>query len=448
MPVARFIIHEVEVNRRRGNDEPIYEMVMSSVRGVVQQSGEKLDRVQTPKRMFCSFFEEFLVDISLSKLQKGRINRSSIEPIWDWLTSGWGPDDLSDIAQKLEIELKRDNSSGVAVSTKEFCTRAAAAIRKGISFVQGDAKEQRRLAVRLGGIAVLRDAVQIQRILINVPVLARLRSAVPQSVLLTNDEQVEHLANVLRRSMGELKANPELPIGLVLGRLAHPTDIARVVVQSLGLRDGARIAPTPYAAAFDLVVYDMGLLGEKIKDCIRTDKGVGPILYWLSRLHEYSTELADHIDIGLKSKWGKELLEVRNSVSRGLGAEITQVLPNLKQFYRRRPGIGSGGGLRDPDQVAVFEVLHGLALTVGCRPYLDHLSLNQVINTTETEVQRYLRVVSDALLNDVRSAKKTQQECMLKWFDTAVQFSRVVFGDEDAKLLARSGQVAARAIAS
>ena len=447
-PVARFIIHEVEVNRRRGCDEPIYEMVISSVRGVIQESGEKLDRVQTPKRLFCSFFEEYLVDISMDKPQKGRINRSSIAPIWDWLTAGWGPEDLSDIVGKLEIELKRNNAAGIAALTGEFCTRAAASIRKGISFVQGDAKEQRRLAVRLGGIVVLRDAVQLQRILVNLPALARLRNAVPQSVLLKNEEQVEHLANVLRRSMTEIKAHPELPIGLMLGRLANPIDMARVVVQSLGLRDGIRIAPTPYAVAIDLIIYDMGLLGRKISDCVKTGKGVGPTLYWLSRLHEYSIDLMDHIEISLKSDWGKSLLTVRNSVSRDLGAEIDQVLPNLMQFYRRRPNISDKGNCRNPDQIAVFEVLHGLALTVGCRPYLDQLSLNQVVNSTDTEVHRYLRVVSDALLNDVRSTESARQQCVLKWFDTAVQFSRVVFGDEDAKLLARSGQVASRAIAS
>jgi len=447
-PVARFIIKEVEVNRKRGHDEPIYEMVMSSARAVIRESGEKLDRVQTPKRVFCSLFEEYLVDLSLDKQQKGRINRASIAPVWDWLTSGWGPEDLSEFVQKLEVELKRNDPVGIEAANKEFCSRAAAAIRKGISFLQGDSKEQRRLAIQLGGISVLRDAVQIQRILVNVTALARIRKAVPKAVLVKNEEQVEHLANVLRQSLKEIKAHPEIPIGFMLGRLAHPTDILRIVVQSLGVRDGTRIATTPYASAIDLVIYDMGLLGKNICEAINSSRGVASILYWLSRLHEFSNDLAHNVDISLKSEWGKELIKVRTQVSSDLGAEISQVLPNLKQFYRRRPNIGDKGKLRSPDQTAVFEILHGLALTVSCRTYLDHLSLNQVITSADTELNHYLRIVADAMLNDIRSSEGATQQCVLKWFDTVVQFSRVVFGDDDAKLLARSGQVAARAIAS
>jgi len=447
-PVARFIIREIEVNRRRGHDEPIYDMVMSSARGVIQGSGEKLDRVQTPMRVFCSFFEEHLVDFTLETQQKGRINRASIEPIWDWLTTGWGPDDLTDVVEKLDVELKREDGAGIAAATKDFCERAGAAIRKGITLVQGDSKEQRRLAIRLGGISVLRDAVQIQRILVSMSALERLRKVVPNSVLVKNDEQVEYLANVLRQSLKDFKSHPELPISVLLGRLAHPTDILRIIVQSLGIRDGSRIATTPYAPAINLIIYDMGLLGKNVCLSIKDNHGVAPTLYWLSRLHEFSTELVHNVDISLKSDWGKELIKVRTKVSGDLGSQISQVLPNLKQFYRRRPGIDNKGILKVPDQVAVFEVLHGLALAVGCRPYLEHLSLNQVFKSTETELNQYLTIVSDAMLNDIRSSEGATQKCVLKWFDTVVQFSRVVFGEDDAKLLARSGQVAARAVAS
>ena len=447
-PVARFIIKEIEVNRRRGMDEPIYDMVLSSVRGVIQDSGEKLDRVQTPKRLFCSFFEEYLVDRTLSRAQKGRINRSSIEPIWDWLTSGWGPENLSGIVTKLEIELKRNNPRGAAALAQELCSRAAIAIRRGVSFIQGDAKEQRRLAARLGGAGVLRDAVQIQRILSNMSALAKIRGALPQSVVLKNDEQVVHLVGVLREGVTNIKAHPELPIALMIGRLNPPIDITRIVIQALGMREGSRIAPTPFGPAIDLLIYDMGLLGLEISECIRTKKGVAPTLYWLSRLHEYSTELMDRIEISLKSDWGEELLNVRNLVSADLSAEISQVPINLKQLYRRRPNFQEDSALRVPDQMAVFEVMQGLSLTVGCRPYLDQLSLNQVINSTDTEVRRFLRVVSDALLNDVRATKGAQQQCVLKWFDTVVQFNNVIFGEEDSKLLARAGQVASKAQAS
>ncbi len=447
-PVARFIIKEVEINRKRGLDEPIYEMVMSSARVVIQESGEKIDRVQTPKRVFCSLFEEYLVDLSLDKPQKARINRGSIDPIWDWLTAGWGPEDLSDIVEKLDVELKRNDPVGIEQATKEICSRAAAAIRKGISYLQGDSKEQQRLAIRLGGVSILRDAVQIQRILLNEAVLARLRKAVPKAVLVKNDEQVEHLANVLRQSLKEIKTHPEIPIGFLLGRLAHPTDILRIIVQSLGVRDGSRIATSPYAPAIDLVIHDMGLLGKNVCESINANRGVASTLYWLSRLHEFSTDLAHNVDISLKSDWGRDLILVRTKVSSDLGAEISLVLPNLKQFYRRRRNIGDKGKLRFPDQMAVFEILHGLSLMVSCRIYLEHLSLNQIITSADTELNQYLRVVADAMLNDIRSSDGATQQCVLKWFDTIVQFSRVVFGEDDAKLLARSGQVAARAIAS
>lgn len=447
--VARFVVREIEFNRRRGQDEPIYEMVLNSARGVIRQSGEKVDRVQTPKRLFCSFFEEFLVDRSLSRLQRGRIERASIEPIWDWLNAGWGPDDLSPIVAKMDAEIKRKNPAGVAPLARELCSRAASAIRKGIAAVQGDAEAQRRLGIRLGGSRILKDAVQIQRILCHMPTLVKVRSVIPNSTVLSSDEKVQHLADILRQGIADVPKHPELAIALVLGRLSRPVDITRIIVQVLGVNDGGRIQTSAYAPAIDILVYDMGLLGLEIIESLKERKGIAATLYWLSQLHEYSAELMDRVDISLKSEWGKSLLGVRNGVSAQLNSDISQIPLKLKELYRPRPDFSQvkvGG--RNPDPMAVFEATHGLAMMVGCRPYLDQLSLNQVISTTETEVRRYLRVLSDAILNDVRSTKGAQQHCALAWFETAVQCTRIVFSDEDAKLLARSGQVAARAEAS
>jgi hypothetical protein len=446
--VARFVIHEIEVNRRRGQDEPIYEMVLSTVRGVIRESGEKVERVKTAKRLFCALFEEFLVDRTLEEHQRGRLDRASIAPIWDWLVSGWGPRDLGPIVEKLEIEFKRDNPPGVAPLVVELCAQANAAIRAGLLRVQGDQNEQRRLAVRLGGTRVLKDVVQLQRILMNMQALARVRAALAQGTIIRNDEHAEQLARAMRQGIADVPRSPELPIAVMMGRLARPIEIVRLVVIALGQRDGTRISSSPFAPAVDLLIYDMGLLGLEILESVRRRKGVAATLYWLSRLHEYSTEMLDRADISLRSEWGKKLLAIRNSVSAELDREITGVPPLLKELYRRRPDFAKGSSLRDPDTATVFDVTHGLVLLVGCRPYLDQLSLNQTISRTDSEVRRYLRIVADALVADIRNHEGEARACARAWFETAVQFTRIVFGEEDAKLLARSGDVASRAVAS
>lgn len=443
--VAKFVIHEIEINRRRGHDEPIFEVALDAVRGIIRQSGEKIERVQTPKRLFCSLFEEFLVERSLDEHQRGRIDRASIGPIWDWLVSGWGPRDLSGILEKLDVEFRREDHDGVARLMTEFRSEANAAIRAGLMRVQGDPVEQKRLAVRLGGTRVLKDAVQLQRILTATPSLIHIRESVDYATRIENEDDVDRLVALLKKGLADNPKSPELPIGIIMARLFNPIDIVRIGVKARGMRVAGQILSSVYAPALNLVAYDMELLGLEILEAMQRRKGVAAIIYWLSRLHEDAEQLQELIEFSFKSEFGARLVGIRNRVSIELDREIAAVPLKLKELYRRRPDFGKAATLRGPDEVSLFEAMQGLVLMIGCRPYLDQLSLNRTISATEIEVRRYLRIVSEALVNDVRNHHGAARESALAWFDTAVQLTRIALGEEDARLLARSGEVAARA---
>src|SRR4051812_10878345 len=84
--VAARLAKAVEVDRLIGGSNLPHEDILRALRPQLRQVSDKA-RTQTPQRFFCSPFEDILVPPDRTAKQKGRIARTTIEPVWNWLAS-------------------------------------------------------------------------------------------------------------------------------------------------------------------------------------------------------------------------------------------------------------------------------------------------------------------------------------------------------------------------
>src|ERR1051326_2851092 len=82
--VAARLAKAVEVDRLIGGSDLPHEEILRALRPQLRTVPDKT-RTQTPQRFFCRPFEDLLVSPDRSAKQKGRITRSTIEPVWNWL---------------------------------------------------------------------------------------------------------------------------------------------------------------------------------------------------------------------------------------------------------------------------------------------------------------------------------------------------------------------------
>src|SRR5690349_19249319 len=81
--VASRLAKAVEVDRLIGGSLP-HDAILRALRPQLR-TGPQHKRTETPLRVFCQPFEDILVDVHRDTKQKGRIARTSIEPVWNWL---------------------------------------------------------------------------------------------------------------------------------------------------------------------------------------------------------------------------------------------------------------------------------------------------------------------------------------------------------------------------
>src|SRR5947207_15954158 len=85
-PVAARLAKAVEVDRLTGGKGLPHEEILGALRPQLRHAGQT-ERMPTPQRFFCQPFEDFLIGRERHLKQKGRIVRSSIEPVWTWLAN-------------------------------------------------------------------------------------------------------------------------------------------------------------------------------------------------------------------------------------------------------------------------------------------------------------------------------------------------------------------------
>lgn len=96
----RKLVAAVEFDRLSGTRGLPHNSVLDALRPVLRQGGS-YDRVPTPQRMFCTAFEDLLQTLPRSQKQFGRISRTTISPVWDWLSTEAMPEELLQIEEEV-----------------------------------------------------------------------------------------------------------------------------------------------------------------------------------------------------------------------------------------------------------------------------------------------------------------------------------------------------------
>ena len=94
------LVAAVEIDRLSGGRGLPYNSVLDALRPALRKCGN-LQRVPTPQRMFCTAFEDILQTVPRSSKQRGRISRSSIMPIWEWMATELVPEQLDAMEQEV-----------------------------------------------------------------------------------------------------------------------------------------------------------------------------------------------------------------------------------------------------------------------------------------------------------------------------------------------------------
>src|SRR5690606_22748398 len=137
---ARLLIREVVLDRLKGGRTYDHDLVPKYARHALQMQDCHVARVGTPLRLLCEPFADLLVDSTTARKQNGRIARSSILPMWRWLTEDVAPGRFAAIDRALSRALLADDHKEIDRLARQLRAAAALEIRSVLRDLQPNTK--------------------------------------------------------------------------------------------------------------------------------------------------------------------------------------------------------------------------------------------------------------------------------------------------------------------
>ena len=318
------LTHAAELERRAIQTPDKWQAVLAALRPRLNDL--RPPRMPSLTRQFFQPVEDFLVSGRRGEKRPGQIDRSSLMPIWQWLSeSSAGP--AICIAQS---HFAKDGSEPrpeeIEVVLQPVRTAARDAIVNALEGAEYDTKKARLLAASLGGVQALEDLREFALALSVSQDLLDLQSALDVRFDVVTSRHIE-IARASFRAIDSVDPDASYFVPMVfLGRLSQPWEVLRLTAAVSRVRTEELLMSTDFRVVCDRLLdllREQRQLFEHVPD---TD--ADQLTAHLRTFVDIYSGISQVIPIKKHSELGGHLLECRN----GFTDQIAIRVESLSRF--------------------------------------------------------------------------------------------------------------------
>lgn len=431
------LMREFERAIERGEDTAVATFVLAQLRKVVRQSDDATPRTDDPARLVFRPLEPFLID-SAPAARPGQIRRSSLAPVWVWLSREGIPDQV----QAFEAALAQVGEQPTPTEIDRLVRTVQIAAGEAIVAAAGQAAghDRQRVLSRIGGPNVVEDIASIGAALQAREALDALSLRLSGQIRQFGESQIASVIASL--NVPTLQTPQVLPfaLSLVMQRLAAPWQIIRLGVSVAGSDDEIRVGATPYGVAVTMAIQDLSHAAAELRVDIRRGQFTNTSNY-LKKLHDGVRGLRTELDIRSDSTWGRQIASIRVEISDSLKSEIESVPGRVRRILRQRPDKDITANTRiDPSEVD--ETASLIDFVAVCRTYAGELAINEVTLRAYSDLQHYVEKATESLVESLRAGDARVRAFRQLQVEAAIRFCNLLFGPDYASLMSRSAEMA------
>ena len=443
-PGARsLLIGELERSVLRGEEVTGADLVLQELRRILREQRDGTLRIEDSAQLLFKPLEPFLVDDRGDHKHPGRVARSSLEALWNWIQRDLLPNDANDLAADVSEAMLAGDRPRTERLARIFQDRVAAAIEATFSAAEDDEKIRRRTLQQIGTPRAGEELLALKCALKGRDVLASLSARLPLQIGNLANDQLEECKTLIESAAardGELFLYALLT---VMNRMTAPWQLIRLGVKAAGSDTAARVAETHYGVAVNIVLAELERMVAELRDDLRSGQGIA-VGALLKTIHDSARGLRSELALPVDSTWGRALAAQRTQISDLLRAEIKSTPSRVQRLLRPRPFREiRPNSVLDPNEVAEVEAL--VEFVGICRYFAGELAINEMTQRTLTGLRQYLDNGTRALLESLRHAGEADHSFRQSQVDAAVRFCAKVFGREYAALLGKAAEVAGAA---
>lgn len=443
-PIAARVARAVEVDWLAGGGALPHEDIMQALRPALRGATDK-QRTLNPMRQFCRPFEDLLSSAPRKEKIKGRIARSSVLPVWNWLSQTVAPEALNRFSLSVKTAVLSVRMDEVKRHTSEFWPVAGK--------VLGDAlnTESKRKAARnaLGNAMAVADAQEMATLLVASAEICKLQETLPRGLPTLSEDMLWTLREFYDRlTAAEPDAAPYVAV-IAMHRLAKPWMALKLPLAITRQTQDTLISST-----------DMGLVGELLfgdlednATAVRAAKPQAPfdpdeLLRHLVAFTGVSDGIVKEIEMRRDGKWGQRLMKDRAAVAETMDGfmeraerEVTAAIPTLKTgAYAGGPRAPDLNRAPDPDKM--HRAMCYAKLVASCAHIAPAASFGASQKDASDTIGIALKAYCEDILKELRAAEGDKRAITEAYFNVAVELASILFSAQEGEFLRRRGRAA------
>ena len=439
---CELLASELERALSRGEGPSGASSILKALRDELRKNSGTVARVGNAQRLFFAPVEPFLVDDACERKHRGRICRSSLNPIWDWIRRDLMSRQARTYTEQVELMLAGNETNGAEQVARAFQDLVEQRLRECLLAMKGDEKESRRIAGQIGAPHAIDAVRELAAILRLRDALGVIGSRLPPLISNLGDVQLENVTALLDSPIGRHRDVFQYALLLVMSRLGSPWQLIRLATHAAGSDVAAQVTGTPFAVAVDVVLADLDRVVANLEDSLEARRS-DQVARLLKEFHDVARALHTEMDLSIDTPWGRQLAASRAKVAKLLHAEIDglpgQVLRLLRSRSLKETEIDVA---LDTEDIAEIEAK--LVLATTCRRYSGELAISETTRRVHSDLQEFFDGGVHILLERLRISPAAERAFRQSQVDAAIRFCGILFGLEYAGLLAKAADIAAK----
>ena len=420
----------VEVDRLTDGALLPHELILDGLRPVLSRATSRFDRTPTPLRLFCRPFEDLLSSAPRTTKLKGRISRTSIMPVWNWVTMRLLPKQSHDYVGELKTLLTSFRADEAQTRAMAFWTEASDAIREALSTPAGRKQVQGLLKDELAAA----DLAEIALLLgVGADVLA-LQDKFPKPVPAFAPDLITEARGFYDRLLETTPDAASYVVVIVMNRLARRWEGLRLAVQISRKSRDTLIASTDVGLAGDILFADLATLSQAVRSARHPRFDADALIENVASFAELSSAIVKELELRRDGRWGQSLLKDRAEIGEVLGAFMERAPKEISNAFLTKRAT------RPVDPEKIERALRYATLVAGCRPFAAAASFAASMKDAQDEIIGHLRNVNDDMLWELRNADAQRQPIVQDQFALATELTSILCGEEEAEVLRRRGR--------
>jgi hypothetical protein len=334
------LLTELERLELCGIDMPGSADLQAKLRAELRPAGAT-DSTPTPSRYFFAPLEPLLVDGAPEHANPGRMTRSSLIPIWEWVCRDLLPIMARDYNDQMKALIASNKPRDAQQAAAAFQVKVAKSLEGNLASAEGAERARAKLAAYTASPSVYGDLVKMMGALRAREPLAKLGAALPEKILKFDDTQVGKITALLDAFRKKDPDAVPFALALVAARLKTPRELMRLATKAARGRSAADVAATPYAIAIAMVLDQIDDKRGALRVALRKNRVV-VARDILAEIDSTESALLAGIREFDASPWGARLHEIRSAIADLVEAETSRFPDKLGHILKLRNVRGNG----------------------------------------------------------------------------------------------------------